>query len=193
MCEEMSMRYGHSGFILLGLTFLLSAACVNQQQVKVVASKPVVAPVAGTNGLDGDEEQAVLSYHNEVRASVNVPPLVWSKELSQHATAWGATLAANGCSLDHSQDSNYGENLFIGSLSLNHEAVVEAAKSWESEKINYSGEPLKKANSSQVGHYTQMVWRNTTELGCAKVSCNSDLIVVCNYNPVGNYMGKKPY
>lgn len=186
------MRYGYNGSILLGLTFLLSTACVNQQQAPVSVSKPV-APVAGVNGLDGNEEQAILSYHNAVRASVNVPPLVWSQALSQHATAWGATLAAKGCALDHSEDSNYGENLFMGASSLNHEAVVEAAKSWESEKINYSGEPLKRANLSQAGYYTQMVWRNTTELGCAKVACNNDVIVVCNYNPAGNYMGEKPY
>jgi pathogenesis-related protein 1 len=186
------MRYHHDYCILLVAIFLLAAGCANQQPSQVSKNPPIVS-IAGINGLDGDEEQAILSYHNEVRASVNVPPLIWSKMLSQHATAWGATLAAKGCSLDHSEDLNYGENLFIGSASLNHEAVVEAAKSWESEKINYSGEPLKKANSSQVGHYTQMVWRNTTELGCAKVACNNEVIVVCNYNPAGNQLGAKPY
>jgi pathogenesis-related protein 1 len=187
------MRYGHSGFVLLSLTCLLSTACVTeQQQAPVSVSKPV-APVVGINGLDGNEEQAVLSYHNEVRASVKAPPLTWSKVLSQHATAWGETLAAKGCTLQHSKDSNYGENVFIGSASLNHEAVIEAAKSWESEKINYSGEALSKANRSQAGDYTQMVWRNTTELGCAKVACNNQLIVICDYSPRGNKLGAKPY
>ncbi|MFI3217899.1 MAG: CAP domain-containing protein, partial [Methylococcales bacterium] len=73
------------------------------------------------------------------------------------------------------------------------EAVIEAAKAWESEKINYSGEALNKANWSQAGHYTQMVWRDTLQLGCAKVACNSGVVVVCNYDPAGNFIGKKPY
>lgn len=182
-----------SSHVLLGLILLLSTACAEQE--KPVLRKPQTAPVAivGSNGLDGNEEQAVLSYHNEVRASVNVPPLAWSKELAQHATNWSANLAAHGCAMEHSQDSNYGENLYMGASSEGHDAVVLAAKAWESEKINYSGEPLKKAYLSQAGHYTQMVWRTTTQLGCAKVSCGDNLIVVCNYAPAGNIMGKKPY
>lgn len=182
-----------SRHVLLGLIVLLSAACAEQDSPVVRKSTtPQVTPV-GTNGLDGNEEQAILSYHNQVRSSVNVPPLTWSKELAQHATDWSAKLAAQGCAMDHSQDSDYGENLFMGSSSLNHEAVVEAAKAWESEKINYSGERLKKAYLSQAGHYTQMVWRSTTQLGCAKASCGENLIIVCNYNPAGNIMGQKPY
>lgn len=175
------------------LVVLLIASCAEQPKVKK-APKPV-APVAaiGINGLDGDEEQAVLSYHNNVRASVSVPPLGWSKELAQHAADWSNKLAANGCSLEHSQNSDYGENIFMGASSLGHDAVVEAAKAWESEKINYAGEPLNKANWSQAGHYTQMVWRNTKQLGCAKASCGDNLVIVCNYNPAGNMIGKKPY
>lgn len=184
------MRYP----ILLVSIFLLSAGCANQQN----APKPtaVTAPKVvsiGTNGLDGDEEQAILSYHNEVRASVNVPPLHWSRQLAQHSADWIAKLATQGCELRHSRDSNYGENLFMGSSDQNHEAVIEAAKAWESEKINYSGEALSKANWSQAGHYTQMVWRTSTELGCAKMACGGNVIIACNYAPAGNFMGKKPY
>ena len=43
------------------------------------------------------------------------------------------------------------------------------------------------------GHYTQLVWKNTTEVGCAKVTCGNQTIWVCNYNPPGNYVGQKPY
>jgi pathogenesis-related protein 1 len=172
---------------------LLSAGCAEQETLHV--SKKPSAPVAapGINGLDGNEEQAILSYHNDVRSAVSVPPLAWSKELAQHATDWSNKLAAKGCNLEHSQDSEYGENIFMGSASLNHDAVVEAAKAWESEKINYSSEKLNKANWSQSGHYTQMVWRNTTQLGCAKAVCADSLVVVCNYSPAGNMMGEKPY
>ncbi|CAH1441532.1 unnamed protein product [Lactuca virosa] len=44
------------------------------------------------------------------------------------------------------------------------------------------------------GHYTQVVWRNSVRLGCARVQCNNDAwFVTCNYDPPGNYVGEKPY
>jgi pathogenesis-related protein 1 len=176
------MQYRH---FLLCLTLLWSAGCANQQQARI--------PVPSTNGLDGDEEQAMLSYHNEARASVGVAPLHWSKELAQHAAKRGATLAAQGCKLQHNKDSKYGENLFMTSSNRNHEAVIDAAESWGSEKKNYAGQALTKANVSAVGHYTQMVWSITSEIGCAKVACNNQLIVICHYSPIGNQLGAKPY
>jgi pathogenesis-related protein 1 len=180
------MRYRH---FLLCLIFSLSAGCVNQQQTHISAN----TPVPSNNGLNGDEEQAILSYHNEARAGVNIPPLHWSKELSKHAATWAATLARQGCKLRHNPDSKYGENLFITSPDQNHDAVIEAVESWQSEKEDYSGRPLTKADWSAVGHYTQMVWSITSTLGCAKVACDNKLIVVCNYSPRGNQLGAKPY
>jgi pathogenesis-related protein 1 len=38
-----------------------------------------------------------------------------------------------------------------------------------------------------------MVWKNTTEVGCAAIECNGMTLWVCNYNPPGNYRGQKPY
>ncbi len=190
------MQHRTNCFIpLLSLLVLLSAGCAEQQKMPV-SSKTSTTPVTkipGTNGLDGDEEQAILSYHNQVRASVKVPPLHWSKQLSEHAANSIARLASKGCELSHGKDSNYGENLFMSTSDQNHETVITAAKEWESEKINYAGEPLNKANWSQSGHYTQMVWRSTTELGCAKAVCGGKLIVACNYSPAGNILGEEPY
>lgn len=181
------MRYRH---FLLCLTLLLSAGCTGQQPPPV----SIIPSVLNTNGLDGDEEQAILSYHNEVRASVGVPPLVWSTELSKYATQRGKTLATKGCKLEHNQDSAYGENLFLTTSDEdNHDAVINAAESWESKKENYAGQPLTKANVLAVGYYTQMVWSITHALGCAKVACNNKVIVVCHYSPAGNQLGAKPY
>lgn len=178
---------------------LFTSACTsrgnNYQPPEVIS--PSNRPVAdvktrnSTSNINGDEWQAILDYHNKVRADVNVKPLSWSNQVAQHAQAWANNLAASGCKMQHSNDSNYGENLFMGTLG--HYTVVDAAKSWESEKRYYSGAALNSSNWSKTGHYTQMVWHNTTELGCAKVACNNSLIVVCNYDPAGNYMGQKPY
>lgn len=179
---------------------IFTSSCTNRNsgyQQKAI-NEPITAPTSSETsaynanlGLKGDEQQAILDYHNKVRAEVNVKPLSWSEKLAQHAQTWVDNLANTGCKMQHSHDSNYGENLFMGSLG--HFNVIDAAKSWESEKRYYSGDVLNSSNWQKMGHYTQMVWHNTSQLGCAKVACNNNLIVICNYNPAGNYMGQKPY
>ena len=71
--------------------------------------------------------------------------------------------------------------------------AVDAAKAWETEKKDYGGGVLTEANWAPAGHYTQMVWRQTTQLGCGQAICSNTLIVACNYNPAGNVLGRKPY
>ncbi|KAK2998900.1 hypothetical protein RJ639_023346, partial [Escallonia herrerae] len=41
------------------------------------------------------------------------------------------------------------------------------------------------------GHYTQVVWRNSVRLGCARVQSNSGWwFIACNYDPPGNYIAQ---
>jgi len=149
----------------------------------------------GSN-LSAREVQQLISLHNEVRADVGVRPVVWSKKLAIYAQEWANNLASTDCSLRHRPRSGkwkqeYGENLFIGTAG--YYGVADAVKSWESEKIYYHGQTLNPSNYHKSGHYTQLIWKNTEEIGCAKAQCNDDLIVVCNYNPPGNVLGQKPY
>ncbi len=151
-----------------------------------VPTDPIPTPIdpAPTSSIMSADEQAVLDYHNKVRNDVGVQAFTWSTTVAQAAQTWVDNLAATSCSLQHS-DSNYGENLYMGSGSRD---MVSAAKAWEEEKSNYE------SNSGQDGHYTQMVWRNSTELGCAAATCNSGATIIsCNYNPPGNFSGQKPY
>jgi len=158
------------------------------------AAPEVTTPAAAPPVADGTlsaEEKALFDYHNKVRADVSVAPLVWSDKLKGVAAAWGQKLVAKGCVMEHSKGSGYGENLYMGSAE--YFTMLDAAKSWESEKKHYTGAPLNGSNWYKSGHYTQMVWRKTTEVGCAKVTCKGSLIVICNYNPPGNFMGEKAY
>jgi pathogenesis-related protein 1 len=53
---------------------------------------------------------------------------------------------------------------------------------------------LTAANFAPTGHYTQMVWRSTTQVGMGQASCpGGALVIVAEYNPPGNYIGQKPY
>jgi pathogenesis-related protein 1 len=146
--------------------------------------------------LKRDEVQTMLRLHNKARKDVGVGPLVWSDKLAAYAQKWADHLAATGCRMEHRPSSGkwkriYGENLFMGTAG--YYGVGDAVDAWVSEKKDYHGKALNSSNWHDAGHYTQVVWRNTKEVGCAKKVCNGMVIVVCNYNPPGNVLGKKSY
>ena len=149
----------------------------------------------GSN-LSLQEVQQLLRLHNKVRGDVGVGPVTWSKKLAIYAQEWANQLASTNCKLKHRPNSGkwkqeYGENLFMGTAG--YYGVADAVKAWESEKQYYRGQTLNPSNWYDSGHYTQMVWKNSKEIGCAKVECNGNIIVVCNYDPPGNILGQKPY
>jgi len=154
------------------------------------------ALMAVENGLTEKEIVVLLDEHNRVRRDAGAKPLVWSESISAYAARWGEHLAKTGCKMEHRPPSGkwkqrYGENLFIGSVG--YYSVADAVKAWESEKKNYKGGPIKVDSSfHQIGHYTQMIWRRTAMVGCAKVECKKWMIVVCNYDPPGNTIGRRP-
>jgi len=162
---------------------------------KPPAEKPPVAkpaPAAKTGSrMSSQDAKAITDHHNKVRSQVGVGGLKWSPTLATFAQDWADRLAATSCSMKHRPDNNYGENLFQGTLG--YYKALDASKAWESEKKDYKGGEITRANVKPVGHYTQMVWRDTTSMGCGEASCNKMLIIACNYDPPGNFLGRKPY
>ncbi len=136
-----------------------------------------------------------VDVHNAYRAEVNVGPLTWSNELALYAKAWGDHLAQIGCEMEHRPRSGewtqkYGENLYW--CSGYAATPKKAVDSWGEEKPDYDGGVMNDKNFV-AGHYTQMIWAKTTQVGCAIIQCSDGAyIVVCNYNPAGNYWGQSP-
>jgi uncharacterized protein YkwD len=128
----------------------------------------------------------VLEAHNRVRAEHCAPALEWSEELSSVAQAWAEELRADGCAFAHSPSTRYGENLFFTAPS-SPESGARAVESWASERSSYSF--ARPGFSMTTGHFTQVVWRGSRELGCASVQCNDGDLWVCNYLPAGNVDG----
>ena len=133
----------------------------------------------------------IYGYHNKVRREVGVEPLKWSRSLARFAQQWADELARTSCRMKHRSDHQFGENLFIGTAGRFR--ALHAAKAWEAEKPLYEGGVLTRKNWKPAGHYTQMVWRDTRRFGCGEAECNGMLMVVCNYDPPGNYIGQRPY
>ena len=135
-------------------------------------------------GATAAEIQEWLDAHNKHRSLHGVPPVTWSNTVAASAQAWVDT-----CPSGHSS-SSYGENMSYASYSRTPTNVVDG---WYSEVSLYDyNNP---GFSYATGHFTQVVWKNTTQIGCGyRTGCSGPWanIWVCQYNPPGNYAGQFP-
>lgn len=133
-------------------------------------------------------ETDMLAAHNAVRARLKLHPLIWSGKLAGHAQEWADHLLAED-QFAHRSKPRYGENLFsIAGIPASPARVVDAWAS-ESQDYDYHSNKCRKL----CGHYTQLVWRETTKVGCAVARSPRREVWVCNYDPPGNYVGERPY
>jgi pathogenesis-related protein 1 len=137
--------------------------------------------------------QDYVNTHNTQRFSLNVSMsnVTWNNTVAAYAQNYANTRKSD-CNLIHS-GGPYGENLFWG-YGADFSGIY-ALNSWISEKQYYDYNTNTCASGHVCGHYTQVVWRNSTQIGCARVVCdnNAGIFITCNYYPRGNYVGKKPY
>ena len=139
-----------------------------------------------TATLDLEKQRAdMLTKHNEYRQIHQVANLKRSSTIESVAQTYAQTLVGLGY-LMHSS-SGYGENLYWGPKTSN--VGNAAVTNWYSEISLYKFD--QPGYSSGIGHFSQIVWKNSKELGCG-ISCGSDnyCYVVCNYNPPGNYLNQ---
>ncbi|CAN5914046.1 hypothetical protein BH11MYX3_BH11MYX3_28560 [soil metagenome] len=129
--------------------------------------------------------QQFVAEHNAARAKHCAPPLTWSPKLAAVAQQWASSLREQGCKFGHS-GGQYGENLAAGTTgAMGPEALVAM---WYDEVKGYSFQ--QPGFSMQTGHFTQVVWRGTTQVGCGLAQCKGNDIWVCEYDPPGNWEGQ---
>lgn len=163
------------------------------------AQEPEDNPNAGT-----DFAREMISAHNTIRISASptpnpaLPVLTWSDSVAATAQAW-----ADQCKFEHNPNLGnlkLGENIFAATPQSTTTAGV--VQSWGSEASFYDYGTHSCAPGKQCGHYTQIVWRSTTQVGCATKVCNKNSpfsgftqwqLWVCDYSPPGNYSGQRPY
>lgn len=140
---------------------------------------------------DANQPSAFLTPHNAARSRVGVPPLKWSNTLATYARKYAYSQRGKCRPLTHSQ-GQYGENLFWGYGKA--WTPREAVNFWVGEAKDYRYSTNSCTPGKMCGHYTQVVWRTTREVGCASVLCSDQAIyIICSYNPPGNWIGRRPY
>ncbi|KAF4524070.1 hypothetical protein B566_EDAN013018, partial [Ephemera danica] len=126
-------------------------------------------------------EIEALKAHNEFRELHGAPPLIF------YANEWAKYLAGRN-TLQHRTERTYGENLYAmwgSGINVNGRAAVQ---SWYDEVKNYNHSyPVFGMNT---GHFTQVVWKSTTEMGIAIMKAGNGVFVVANYSPHGNMQGQ---
>lgn len=138
----------------------------------------------------------MLARHNTFRMRHGAENMTWDAGVAATAKAW-----AQKCKWEHSGASGVGENLYaawLGTAADLPRAAMDATNAWYKEvrlyKFNNPGFTM------ETGHFTQVVWKATTKLGCFAALCNNLIpdaglmgYVVCNYSPPGNFGGPADY
>jgi hypothetical protein len=186
---------GMKRFAFAVLPFLL-AACGSPRPPWADGRMVTEERQAGGEAQDLSRLEArLLAVHNRERRAAGAAPLVWDSGLAAAAASWGPALERLG-KLAHSPRTarpGQGENLWMGTSDAYE--LEEMAGSWAGEKGLFRPGSFpnvsRSGNWSDVGHYTQMIWKGTTRLGCAVRKSRKWDFLICRYSPPGNVVGQR--
>lgn len=152
-----------------------------------------------TSTRTGNLEARILAAHNRERATLGVAPLKWDARLAADAAIWGRHLTKVGKLVHYQEDPEdtdpQGENLWAGTRG--YYGLESMVGLWIVEKKHFRP-GIFPANTTtgrldDVGHYTQLMWRSSGEVGCAVVTGRQDDFLVCRYAEGGNVIGERPF
>jgi len=138
----------------------------------------------------------MLDRQNAARAAAGVAPLVWSDGLAADALAYAQVLARTGRFAHAAQPQGpgrQGENLWTGTRAAY--SYEEMVGHWVAERRDFVNGVTpafsRTGRWEDVAHYTQIVWRGSSAVGCALASNRTDDYLVCRYSPPGNVVGER--
>ena len=130
-------------------------------------------------------KSGIVDRHNALRAlegAANMELMVWSRKLASKAAWW-----AKRCTFLHDPAAG-GQNTAGGG---NPKNLAPRIDSWYNEKEHYNFDTHKCA-TPKCGHYKQVVWASSREVGCAFRRCPDKVVMICNYS-AGNVKRRRPY
>ncbi len=157
---------------------------------------PVAAHASSTLYSRGrDTSVRLLAMHNAERARMNIAPLQWDPQLAAAAASYGPALAGLGY-LRHSPRNirpGQRENLWMGTRG--HYSPEQMVGSWIAERSEFRPgifpNVSRTGNWQDVAHYTQVIARETTRVGCAIQPAGQWDYLICRYSPPGNNDGRR--
>lgn len=195
------MGFRRSAVGLAALALTAGAAACGPTPLHVqnapTAARPVVPVVAPREAPPSNEvERRLLAAHNAERARTGVPPLRWADNLEAEARVWARELIASNTFAHDPVQHGHGENLWTGwggRVWTPEEMIGE----WIAKKANYRHgvfpDVSRTGDWNDVSHYTQVIWRDTTHVGCAVESRGDRTVLACRYAPPGNIDGRRAY
>lgn len=193
---------------ILAVITMPAAACAQSFVPSTPADQPVwiepaseqariLRPIvpADDGRPSNDLERRLLEAHNIERARVRATSLIWSDALEDEARDWAENLMARGRFAHDPRPHGHGENLWMGwgDRIFQPEDMVG---DWIVERRLYRPGVFPNVSRTgdwvAVGHYTQLIWRGTTHVGCAVATQGDRSILACRYSPPGNVDGQRP-
>ncbi|HEY7810680.1 MAG TPA: CAP domain-containing protein [Allosphingosinicella sp.] len=169
-------------------------------RIAAVAALCAAAPVLiGSTGRLTSLDERLLAAHNRERTGAGLPAMRWDASLAADAAEWGEELAAVD-DIEHSPDDPedpepQGENLWLGTSG--YFTPEQMVGMWAEEKRHFVPRPIpyssRTGNFDDVGHYTQLMWRETGKVGCALAKGQENEILVCRYSAAGNVEGEQAF
>ena len=191
------LAYARASSDVLAIFLFFASTCPlmarDNMVVGAVRSKQAARPAAPSALSDGIAQQ-LLDAHNAERARLGLKPLAWSDRLAAAARDWAEQLARMD-NLEHSEDSdrdNMGENLWMGTKG--DFTPKEMVGGFIDERRDFTPGTFPDVSLTgdwaDVGHYTQLIWPDTRQVGCAVADNGESEVLVCRYYPAGNVEGE---
>lgn len=170
-----------------------------------------------SSGLSPAAQKAILDKHNQLRRKVangkqkgqpsaaNMREMVWDSELAKIAQRW-----AEQCISGHDRNRRKSDGTSVGqnyamsgtTAQLNQrmmeKSAVDGVQNWYNEVKIFNPNTINPFRFSPgIGHYSQVVWASSYQIGCGFVAYQkgrfNQMITICNYAPAGNMIGGTMY
>ncbi|KAK6352704.1 hypothetical protein TWF696_004707 [Orbilia brochopaga] len=181
------MHLMKASFTILLLSTASAFPLTKENAVGVTLGSSRASSVEAHIGVTADNnpvplgwQKSVLDYHNGYRAHHQVAPLRWNDTLAK-----AAQQSASRCDFALTPNNPYGENIAAGTYS-NPDYYVYM---WYNASLKYDYH--NPGFSYTTGTFTQVVWKDTTQLGCGWVDyCRNGWpkMLFCEYSPAGNIL-----
>ena len=179
--------------VVISLTLTLSHVAVHSARVRRDEQRTVTE----------EQKSDIVNKHNQLRAqegAADMEVMTWNESLAGAAKDW-----AKQCKWKHGHPplpgtsfTDYGQNLYYTTGKISMEGGIQ---DWYDEKSDYDYDTLGCTAGKMCGHYTQVVWATSRQVGCAYHLCTALSgtthknveYLACNYLPQGNFVGQKPF